>query len=47
MFVVKCHEDGIEAVIKAHFFHTDRPAEGERRRLGPVRAAHIITAPGV
>ncbi|KAM6960373.1 zona pellucida sperm-binding protein 3-like [Tautogolabrus adspersus] len=38
-FVLKCHEDSIEVVIKAHLFHPELPVEPEHLRLGPVGAS--------
>lgn len=38
-FVVTCHEDSIEVVIKAYLFDPALPVEPTHFRLGPVRAA--------
>ncbi|XP_034532844.1 zona pellucida sperm-binding protein 3-like isoform X2 [Notolabrus celidotus] len=38
-FVLKCHEDSIEVVMKAHLFHPELPVEPDHLRLGPVGAA--------
>ncbi|CAK6952902.1 zona pellucida sperm-binding protein 3-like isoform X2 [Scomber scombrus] len=39
-FVVKCHEDSIEVVMKAYLFDPARPVEPTHLRIGPVSAAH-------
>ncbi|XP_044197536.1 zona pellucida sperm-binding protein 3-like isoform X1 [Thunnus albacares] len=39
-FVVKCHEDSIEVVMKAYLFDPALPVEPTHLRLGPVSAAH-------
>lgn len=41
-FVVKCHEDSIEVVMKAHLFDPGLPVEPWHLRLGP--AQHHCTA---
>lgn len=38
-FVVKCHEDSIEVVMKAYLFDPVLPVEPTHFRLGPVSAA--------
>lgn len=38
-FVVKCHEDSIEVVMKARLFDPGRPVEPTHFRLGPLGAA--------
>uniref|UniRef100_A0A3P8SJC0 Zona pellucida sperm-binding protein 3 n=1 Tax=Amphiprion percula TaxID=161767 RepID=A0A3P8SJC0_AMPPE len=38
-FVLKCHEDNMEVVMKAQLFDPGLPAEPMRLRLGPVAAA--------
>ncbi len=44
-FVLKCHEDSVEVVMKAYLFDPERPVEPQQLRLGPVRAAlHHCTA---
>ncbi|CAJ1086163.1 Netrin-1 [Xyrichtys novacula] len=35
-FVLKCHKDSVEVVMKAHLFHPELPVEPEYLRLGPV-----------
>ncbi|KAM3590694.1 uncharacterized protein V6R79_014473 [Siganus canaliculatus] len=41
-FVVKCHEDSIEVVMKAYLFDLIRPVEPKHLRLGPIQ--HHCTA---
>ncbi|XP_044041050.1 zona pellucida sperm-binding protein 3-like [Siniperca chuatsi] len=44
-FVVKCHEDSIEVVMKAYLFDPRLPVEPKHLRLGPVSAVqHHCTA---
>ena len=38
-FVVKCHEDGVEVVMKAGLFDPGRPVQPTHFRLGPLGAA--------
>ncbi|XP_070786317.1 zona pellucida sperm-binding protein 3-like [Enoplosus armatus] len=38
-FVVKCHEDSVEVVMKAHLFDPRLPVQPKHLRLGPVGAA--------
>ncbi|XP_074518509.1 zona pellucida sperm-binding protein 3-like [Halichoeres trimaculatus] len=38
-FVLKCHEDSIEVVMKAHLLHPELPVEPDHISLGPAGAA--------
>lgn len=46
-FAVKCHEDSIEVVIRAHLFDPRLPVEPTHFRLGPISAGHRHCMPGV